>query len=153
MASLGMTRIQAFFSKHVTRPRPHRFVYRLTGGVIGSRLPGVGPPVLLLTVRGRRSGERRTTPVMYFRIDEQLVVAGTNNGEDRDPAWCLNLRSHPDAEVQIGRQTRQVRARIALGPERDRLWAEMTQQHSLFAFYESRTARQIPVVVLATDGS
>jgi F420H(2)-dependent quinone reductase len=141
-------KMQMFFSKHVTRPGPHRFLYRMTGGFIGSRLPSVNPDVLLLTARGRRSGKRYTTPLIYFRIDQRPVVAATNNGEDRHPSWYLNLRSNPDTVIQIGRQRQAVRARTAEGEERQRIWERITEIHPLFAAYQRRTEREIPVIVL-----
>lgn len=140
--------VQMFFSKHVTSPRIHKFAYKLTRGVVGSRLPGVVPPVLLLTANGRRSGKRRTTPLVYFRIDGNILVTATNSGEDWNPAWYCNLEADPDALVQIGAHQVNVRARFANGEVRRRLWAEITEVHPLFAAYQRRTTRTIPVVIL-----
>lgn len=139
---------QMFFSKYVTSPSAHTIAYRKTGGRIGSRLPGVNPEVLLLTVRGRTTGKLRTTPLVYFDIEDKLVIAATNNGEDRHPAWIWNLFSGQGAEVQIGPSLTKVRGRLATGLERDRLWAKLTEIHPLFAAYQRRTCRGIPVVVL-----
>lgn len=141
-------RVQLFFARYITPPRLHRVLYRATGGVVGARLPGVRPPVLLLTARGRRTGQPRTTPTIFFTIKDRVVIAGTNNGDDRDPAWCANLRADPAATIQIGRDRRAVRARFAAGPERERLWAAMKEEHPLFAAYEERTRRETPVIVL-----
>lgn len=145
-----MVRLLAFVSRYLTPPGPHRLIYRLTGGRIGHRAPGIRPRMLLLTARGRRSGVARTTPLMYFEIDGRIVVAATNNGRDRDPAWAGNLRANPEASVQLGSRRMRVHAREAEGEERRRLWAVMTAEHPLFALYEQRTDRRIPVVVLET---
>lgn len=141
-------KLQLFLSKYMTRPGPHQLVYRLTGGLVGSRLPSMKPGVLLLTVKGRRTGKLRTTPLVHLQIDGRSVVGATNGGEDQDPAWCRNLRSHPDATIQVGRRKQRVRARQAKGAERHQLWASMTEVHPLFAAYQQRTSREIPVVVL-----
>jgi deazaflavin-dependent oxidoreductase (nitroreductase family) len=146
-------RLLAFTSRYLTPPGPHRLIYRLTGGRIGHRAPGIRPRMLLLTARGRRSGVPRTTPLMYFEIDDRIVVAATNNGRDRDPAWAGNLQANPEASVQVGSRTMRVRAREAEGEERQHLWAVMTAEHPLFALYEQRTARRIPVVVLDTEAA
>lgn len=141
-------RFQAFASKHLTRPTPHRILYRISGGRVGGALPGVQPRVLLLTVVGRRSGRARTTPLVYFAIDGQLAVAATNSGAETDPAWMANLRSQPYAEIQIGVTKRHVVAREAGGDERRRVWSAMKRSHALFELYERDNARQILVVLL-----
>ncbi len=141
-------RLQLFFSRYVTMPRPHRWLYRLTRGLIGSRLPGVNPAVLLLTVPGRRSGIERTTPLVYFEIDGSIVIAGTNNGEDQHPEWFWNLLASKDAVIQLGPEHRRVTCRLVTGPERSRLWRRITTIHPLFEVYQKRTARVIPVLVL-----
>ena len=141
-------RFQAFASKHLTRPTPHRILYRISGGRVGGALPGVQPRVLLLTVVGRRSGRARTTPLVYFAIDGQLAVAATNSGAETDPAWMANLRSQPYAEIQISVTKRHVVAREAGGDERRRVWSAMKRSHALFELYERDNARQISVVLL-----
>jgi F420H(2)-dependent quinone reductase len=140
--------LQMFFAKHVTPPRPHRLVYQLTGGLLGSRLPSVAPGVLLLTTNGRKSGKPRTTPLIHFPIDQHTVVAATNNGDDRHPDWYWNIIANPDAVAQIGRRKRQVRAHQVEGDQRRRLWERITEVHPLFAEYQRRTEREIPVIVL-----
>ena len=124
----------------------HTALYRRSGGRIGGRM--VGMPVLLLITTGRRSGRSRTTPLTYVRDGEAIVVAGSNGGSDYVPAWCLNLRSNPDAEVEIGRGRTRVTAREASPAERARLWPEFTSRYSGYASYAARTAREIPVVIL-----
>jgi F420H(2)-dependent quinone reductase len=141
-------KVQMFFSKHVTPPKPHRFVYRLTGGLIGSRIPGVKPDVLLLTTKGRKSGAPRTAPLVYFTVDGKIVVAATNNGKDKHPDWFWNLMSSPEATIQIGSAARKIKGRLACCEERDRLWGKIIEIHPLFEAYQNKTERLIPVIVL-----
>ena len=124
----------------------HRFVYRLSGGRLGAAFGGA--PVLLLITTGRRSGEPRPVTLTYFEDGERLVVIASNAGEDRHPAWWLNLKEQPDATVQIGDITTRVRAVEAVGEERERLWAELIRRDSAYEKYRLRTDRQIPVVLL-----
>ncbi len=105
-------------------------------------------PVLLLTTTGRRSGRPRTTPVLYLAEGEQLIVIGSNAGNDRSPAWALNLESNPNADVQLRGARRSVRARIAEGDEREKLWREMNKQYGGFDGYRTRTEREIRLFVL-----
>jgi deazaflavin-dependent oxidoreductase (nitroreductase family) len=105
-------------------------------------------PVLLLTSTGRRSGQPRTAPVVYLADGERLIVIGSNAGNARAPAWSLNLRDNPDAEVQVGARRWRVRARITEDEERAELWRAMNEQYSGFDSYDARTARDIPVFVL-----
>ncbi|HXF81602.1 MAG TPA: nitroreductase family deazaflavin-dependent oxidoreductase [bacterium] len=105
-------------------------------------------PVLLLTTRGRRSGQPRTNVLTYLPDGGALVVIASNGGAPRHPHWFLNLRAHPEAQVEIGGRRRSVRAREAEGPERDRLWALVVQRYGGYAVYQRRTRRRIPVVVL-----
>jgi deazaflavin-dependent oxidoreductase (nitroreductase family) len=133
--------------------RLHRWLYRLSGGRIGTRL---GPwSALLLVTRGRKSGERRTVGLNYLSDDGRLVVVGSYAGEDRHPAWWLNLLADPRAQVQVGAARYPVTAREVEGPDRDRLWALVVETDPSYATYQHRTTRRIPVVVLerAADGS
>lgn len=107
-----------------------------------------GVPVLLLTTTGRRTGASRTAPVLYMRDGEQLVVIGSNAGNQRAPAWSLNLKANPDAEVEIRGKRQAVKARVALDPERGDLWRRMNEQYAGFDDYQANTGRDIPVFVL-----
>ena len=124
----------------------HTALYRASAGRIGSRVQGM--PVLLLTTTGRRSGKPRTTPLLYVREGDTIVVVASNGGSDSSPAWWLNLRSDPHVEVEIGRARTRVTARKASPEERVRLWAEFTSGFPGYAKYATKTAREIPVVML-----
>jgi F420H(2)-dependent quinone reductase len=121
-------------------------LYRLSGGRIGGRINNA--PVLLLTTTGRKSGLQRTAPVVYLADGEDVVVIGSNAGHNRTPAWSLNLKANPEAEVEIGRERRRVRARVAAGEERTELWRKHNEQYSGFDEYEARTDRDIALFVL-----
>lgn len=121
-------------------------LYRLSGGRIGGRINQA--PVLLLTTTGRKSGQKRTAPVVYLADGDNLVVIGSNAGHSRTPAWSLNLKANPEAEVEVGRERHAVEARIAKGEERADLWRKHNAQYSGFDEYEARTERDIAVFVL-----
>jgi deazaflavin-dependent oxidoreductase (nitroreductase family) len=127
----------------------HRWVYRFSRGRVLGRL--VGLPVLLLTTVGRRSGEARTTPLTYLPHGGAFVVVASNGGRPRHPAWFLNLRAMPRAEVMVGARHLRVAGREAADDERARLWAEIVQRWPGYARYERRTTRRIPVVVLEPE--
>jgi deazaflavin-dependent oxidoreductase (nitroreductase family) len=121
-------------------------IYRLSGGRVGGRVNRA--PVLLLTTTGRRSGQRRTAPVVYLKDGERLVVINTNAGNAKVPAWSLNLDAEPEAEVEIGRRTIPVLARVAEGEERADLWRRHNEQYSGFDEYDSELDREPKVIVL-----
>ncbi len=126
--------------------RAHRAIFRASGGRIGARM---GPlPVLLLTVRGRKSGELRDVALSYVPDGDRHVVFASHAGEDRDPPWWLNLREAGEADVMVAGKTFHVRAREAEGEERERLWSWAKQLDHGYAVYEKRTARRIAAVVL-----
>jgi F420H(2)-dependent quinone reductase len=121
-------------------------LYRLSGGRIGGHIAKA--PVLLLTTTGRKSGQQRTAPVVYLADGENTIVIGSNAGHNRTPAWSLNLKANPDAEIEVGRNRRPVRARVAEGDERADLWRKHNEQYSGFDEYEARTDRDIALFVL-----
>jgi deazaflavin-dependent oxidoreductase (nitroreductase family) len=121
-------------------------LYRLSGGRIGGRVAKA--PVLLLTTTGRKSGQPRTAPVVYLADGDRFVVINTNAGNERVPAWSLNLRANPEAEVEVGRKRLPVRARIAEGEERAELWRKHNEQYSGFDDYAEKLSRDIAVIVL-----
>jgi F420H(2)-dependent quinone reductase len=121
-------------------------LYRLSGGRVGGKVGKA--PVLLLTTTGRRSGELRTAPVVYLAHGSNVVLIDTNAGNERLPAWSLNLGANPAAEVEIGRQRRAVQARRAEGGERDELWSAHNVQYSGFDDYAVKLRRSPSVWVL-----
>jgi deazaflavin-dependent oxidoreductase (nitroreductase family) len=125
-------------------------LYRLSGGRLGGRFDRA--PVLLITTTGRKSGQPRTVPVVYLADGERVVVIGSNAGHRNEPAWSLNLKANPEAEVEVGREKRRVRARIAEGEERADLWRRHNEQFSGFDRYAARTDRDIAVFVLEPGG-
>jgi deazaflavin-dependent oxidoreductase (nitroreductase family) len=127
----------------------HTAVYRASGGRIAGEAGNL--PVLLLTTTGRKTGKRRTAPLLFVRDGDDLVVAASNGGMDWFPAWWLNLQQHAAAVVEIGRERRDVIARKADPARRARLWPEFTGPYPGYLEYESRTAREIPLVILRPD--
>jgi F420H(2)-dependent quinone reductase len=128
------------------------FLYRLTGGGIGGRVQSL--PVLLLTTTGRKSGKTRTVPVGFLRDGSAYVIIASNAGLPQHPAWFLNLKSHPEATVQVKRQHTQVKAETANPEKRRELWARLMEVAPGYGRYQQRTTREIPVVILyPIDGS
>lgn len=127
--------------------RLHTLAYRLTRGLVGSRIPG-GPPMLLLDHVGAKSGTHRTTPLVYARDAGDLIIVASKGGHPKHPAWYHNLRANPDTTVQVGTEHRAVRARIATADERPRLWRKVVDTYGGYEGYRKRTDREIPLVVL-----
>ena len=105
-------------------------------------------PALLLTTTGRRSGKPRSLPLIYKKVGDAYVIAGSKGGADDDPVWYKNLQANPDCEIQVARDVFKVRARTAQGAERQALWTQMVEVLPQYADYQRLTDRQIPVVVL-----
>lgn len=130
-------------------------VFRLTGGRVGGKWRvGAGfrkpVPTLLLEHRGRRSGRLFTTPLLYLRSGEDVVVVGSQGGLPRHPQWYFNLLVHPETRVHLkGRRGVPVTARVAEGAERAQLWPRLVELYADFAKYQAWTDREIPVVVLS----
>jgi deazaflavin-dependent oxidoreductase (nitroreductase family) len=128
----------------------HVRLYRLSRGRIGGRVRGVD--ILLLDHVGRRSGKRRTTPLLYIEDGENLVIVASKGGSPKHPAWWVNLRANPETAVQVGGERRRIRAREAEGSERERLWPRVVEAWPDYENYQRRTERRIPVVVLEPAG-
>jgi F420H(2)-dependent quinone reductase len=126
-------------------------VYRLSGGRLGNKV-GDGP-VLLLTTTGRKSGEKRTAPILYLAHGDAMVLIDTNGGNERLPGWSHNLKARPRAEVEIGRRKLAVVARAAAGAERDELWRAAVAQYSGFDEYVEWLDRTPSVWVLEPAGA
>jgi F420H(2)-dependent quinone reductase len=127
--------------------RMHARLYQRTGGRFLPKWAG-GMPVLSLTTTGRKSGRSRSTTIIYVEDGDRLVVMPSNAGSDATPAWWLNLQANPEAEVQIAKECRRVRARRATDEEAERLWPRMRKLYSGFEEYQSFTEREQPIVLL-----
>ncbi len=127
--------------------RFHRAVFDLSQGKLAGKVSGM--PVVKLTTVGRKSGQRRPTMLSSPLVEgDNVVLVASFGGDDRDPVWFANLAANPDVEVVMNGSTRQMRARVAEGDERTRLWETLTAKHANYAGYQRKTSRQIPVVVL-----
>jgi deazaflavin-dependent oxidoreductase (nitroreductase family) len=120
--------------------------FRANDGRLGG--PFEGAPIVLLHHRGAKSGKERVNPLVYLGDGDRWVVFGSKGGAPTNPDWFHNLMAHPDTEIEVGSDTVPVRARVAEGDERERLFAEQKKRMPGFADYEARTDPVIPVVVL-----
>jgi len=120
--------------------------YVATNGEEGHLWNGV--PTLLLTTRGRRSGQPRRTALIYGRDGDRYIVVASKGGAPEHPGWYRNLLAHPEVEIQVGTERIQARARTAEGEERARLWRKALEFWPPYADYQRKTEREIPVVVL-----
>jgi len=107
-----------------------------------------GTEVLILTTTGRRSGEQRSTPLIYGRRGDDYLVVASKGGAPEDPAWYLNLSEQPEVHVQVLGDRFAAHARTATADEKPDLWEEMTSRWPAYNEYQHKTARDIPVVVL-----
>ena len=139
--SMGLSTNAFRFLGKLNRP-----IYRLSGGRVGGRVGRA--PVLLVITTGRKSGQERTSPVVYLRDGENVVIINTNAGHERTPAWSLNLKAEPRAEVEIGRRRIPVVARVAEDEEREDLWRRHNEQYSGFDIYKDNIDRRPEVFVL-----
>ncbi len=105
--------------------------------------------MLLLTTTGRKTGRRRTTPLLYVEEGDRYVVVASAGGAPSHPAWYLNLRSNPAATIQVGGRQLAVRAETAGLEERARLWPRLMQMWPKYDGYQAKTRREIPIVILA----
>lgn len=125
----------------------HQWLYEQSDGWIGASLGG--RPMLLLRTIGRRTHQHRTAALLYVRDGDAYAVIASKGGSPRHPGWFHNLTAKPEVEIQVGRKRIPVRARVAKGKERSRLWAAADEiNRGLYTAYQSRTTRMIPVVVL-----
>lgn len=126
--------------------RAHCAIYRGTRGLIGGNLVGI--QILLLTTRGRKTGQRRTLPLAYVKYKEDLIVVASNGGSDNPPAWWLNLQSAARAEVQINGETFEVTWSEAPQEERMEYWRKLQAAIPAYRIYRVRTEREIPILLL-----
>jgi deazaflavin-dependent oxidoreductase (nitroreductase family) len=124
----------------------HAGVYRATGGKLFGRMGK--SPILLLNTVGRKTGRKRTTPLLYVMDGEDFVIIASKGGAATHPAWYLNLRANPDATVEIGDREVQVVAGVADPEEKARLWEKMVEMYPTYDDYQRKTEREIPLLVL-----
>ena len=105
--------------------------------------------LVLLTTAGRRTGEPRTSPLMFHREGDRILVIASNMGAPRHPEWYLNLVVDPAVTVELAEESYPARATPLTGPERERAWAELKRQYPFLADHEAGTSRTIPVVALS----
>jgi deazaflavin-dependent oxidoreductase (nitroreductase family) len=124
----------------------HAGVYRATGGKLFGRMGK--SPILLLNTVGRKSGKRRTSPLLYVMDGEDFVIIASKGGASAHPAWYLNLIANPEAMVEVGDREVRVRAEEADSEEKSRLWQKMVEMYPAYDAYQEKTEREIPLLVL-----
>jgi F420H(2)-dependent quinone reductase len=126
--------------------RLHAYLWRLTRGRF---VDGIGAaPFFLLTTKGRKTGRLRTTPVLYLEDGRDFIVVASFGGNDMHPAWYLNLKEHPEAEVVIRGERRRMSAREITSEEKKLIWPRLVKLYPQFEIYQQRTSREIPLLRL-----
>jgi len=115
--------------------------------------PMEGRPLLLLTTTGAKSGQLRTTPMMYIPDGDRLLVIASNAGAPVHPDWYRNLVAYPEVTVEVGNEIFEAITIVTEGPERQRLWTRVVELYPFFADHQAKVTRQIPVIVLERRGS
>jgi deazaflavin-dependent oxidoreductase (nitroreductase family) len=130
----------------------NKWVLRVSGGRLGGNFLR-GAPVGVLTTVGRKSGQRRTTPLIYLADGPRVVLVASKGGMSHSPGWYFNLVKHPDCEVRIGSETRRMTARRASAAEKAALWPKLVAIYRDYDDYQARTTRDIPVLILTPKGA
>ncbi len=120
--------------------------FRANGGKVGG--PFEGAPLLLLHTTGAKTGRTRVKPLAYRRDGDRLVVFGTKGGAPTNPEWYYNVQANPRVTVEVGSDRFEADATVAPPDERDRIWRLQTRDVPVFADYQQKTDRTIPVVIL-----
>ena len=124
----------------------HAGVYRATGGKVFGRMGE--SPILLLNTVGRKTGRKRTSPLLYVMDGEDFVIIASKGGAPTHPAWYLNLKANPDATVEVGDRKVRVRAEEVDSEEKVRLWQKMVEMYPTYDDYQRKTKREIPLLIL-----
>lgn len=125
----------------------HRTILQVSGGRIGNS--GFGMPVVMLHHTGRKSGQPRTAVLTSpVHDDKRVVIVASWGGDDRHPQWYLNVKANPDVELTLNGERRKMKAHVASPEERAELWPEVTKKYKGYAQYQTRTEREIPLVIL-----
>jgi len=120
--------------------------FRKNHGKVGGYFEGA--PLLLLHTYGRRTGKHRVNPLMYLKDGKRYLVFASKGGADKHPDWFLNLKAHPNVQVELGDETINVSAEEVTGHERDTLYERQASLYPQFAEYQRKTKRIIPVIAL-----
>ena len=126
--------------------KEHTEKYRQTGGEVGHDWQGT--QTLLLTTKGRKSGEPRELPLIYAPWEDAYLIVASKGGADEPPAWYLNLEADPVAEVQVWGDRFKAKARVATPEEKAEMWKTMTAEWPAYDEYQTKTDREIPIIVL-----
>ncbi|MBV9830902.1 MAG: nitroreductase family deazaflavin-dependent oxidoreductase [Marmoricola sp.] len=120
--------------------------FRANEGKVGGQFAGA--PLLLLHSTGARTGQERVNPMMYQAVGDGWAVFASKGGAPDNPDWYHNLRANPDATIEVGTETVEVKARVLEPEEREPIWEQQKARYPGFADYEAKTDRVIPVVLL-----
>jgi len=120
--------------------------FRANGGKVGGQMENI--PLLLVTMKGAKSGRTITLPLAYSKDGNRFVVIASYAGAPHNPSWYHNLVAHPDVTIELGGEKFQAKASIAQGAERDRLFKQQADQLPIFNEYQQKTTRRIPVIVI-----
>jgi F420H(2)-dependent quinone reductase len=131
--------------------RLHALLWKLSGGKLGNSFGKV--PFMMLTTKGRKTGHRRTTPVLYLQDGADFIVVASFGGNDVHPAWYLNLESCPQAEAVVKGERRRLVARKVPPEEKGLIWPRLIDLYPDFDLYRQRTTREIPLLRLSEESS
>jgi len=120
--------------------------FRANGGTVGGQMANI--PLLLVTMKGAKSGRTITLPLAYSKDGNRFVVIASYAGAPHNPSWYHNLVAHPDVTIELGSEKFPAKASVAQGAERDRLFKQQADQLPIFNEYQKKTTRRIPVIVI-----
>jgi deazaflavin-dependent oxidoreductase (nitroreductase family) len=120
--------------------------FRANGGKVGGQMENI--PLLLVTMKGAKSGRTITLPLAYSKDGNRFVVIASYAGAPHNPSWYHNLVAHPDVTIELGSEKFPAKASVAQGAERDRLFKQQADQLPIFNEYQKKTTRRIPVIVI-----
>jgi deazaflavin-dependent oxidoreductase (nitroreductase family) len=120
--------------------------FRANGGKVGGQMENI--PLLLVTMKGAKSGRTITLPLAYSKDGNRFVVIASFAGAPHNPSWYHNLVAHPDVTIELGGEKFPAKASVAQGAERDRLYKQQADQLPIFNEYQQKTTRRIPVIVI-----
>lgn len=124
----------------------HTSVYRASGGKVLGRM--LGSEVLLLNTVGRKTGQERTTPLLYLQDGDGYAIVASKGGSPKHPAWYHNLNANPETTIEVGNKKIPVRAEEVHGEEKRRLWRGLVRMYPSYEDYQKKTDREIPVLLL-----